>query len=185
MAWLRRSPSAHLLAALAASQAEITHELLDDLPQEPATRYVRELLVHTEILPTRQENLVQLELWFRDAARSLPTAHREIIRPFAEWFIIRDARRRAARGRYSPKAAHTDRSEIRAAIEFMQWLDDHHIYLRSLTQSELEVWLAQAKPSRPSLTAAFIKWTNRRGLTGKLEYPGQATATDRRPTSAN
>ncbi|MDH6627864.1 hypothetical protein M2271_005693 [Streptomyces sp. LBL] len=112
MAWLRRSPSAHLLAALAASQAEITHERLNDVPQEPATRYVRELLVHAEILPTRQENLVQLELWFRDAAQNLPTAHTEIIRPFAEWFIIRDARRRAARGRYSPKAAHTNRGEV-------------------------------------------------------------------------
>lgn len=157
---------------LAASQAEITHELLDNLPQEPATRYVRELLVHAGILPTRQENLVQLELWFRAAAQHLPAAHSEIARPFAEWFIIRDARRRAARGRYSDKAAHSDRSEIRAAVEFMQWLDDHHLGLRGLTQADLEVWLAQAKPSRPRLTAAFIKWTNKRGLTRDLEYPG-------------
>jgi hypothetical protein len=64
----------------------------------------------------------------------LPTAHTEIIRPFAEWFIIRDARRRAARGRYSPNAAHTDRGEIRAAIEVMQWLDDRQIDLKGLTQ---------------------------------------------------
>ncbi|MGW7363091.1 hypothetical protein ACWGI8_06570 [Streptomyces sp. NPDC054841] len=123
-------------------------------------------------MPTRQENLVQLELWFRAAAQSLPATHTEIIRPFTEWFIIRDARRRAARGRYSTKAAHTDRSEIRAAIEFMQWLDDHHLNLRSLTQADLEVWLAQAKPARPRLTAAFIRWTNKRGLTRNLEYPG-------------
>ncbi|MER5386939.1 hypothetical protein ABT040_43030 [Streptomyces sp. NPDC002688] len=54
----------------------------------------------------------------------------------------------------------------------MQWLDDHHLDLRALTQTNLEVWLAQAKPSRPRLTAAFIKWTNKRGLTRNLEYPG-------------
>lgn len=46
-------------------------------------------------------------MWFRVAAQHLPAAHSEIIRPFAEWFIIRAARRRATRRRYTDKAAHT------------------------------------------------------------------------------
>ncbi|MDV9202717.1 hypothetical protein [Streptomyces sp. Wh19] len=116
--WLHESPSARLLAALSASHTEITHELLDDLPQDQTTRRVRDLLVHIQILPRRQEHLNQLELWFRNAAKDLPTAHAEFIRPFAEWFVIRGARRRAARGRYSYGAAARDRNEIPAAIEF-------------------------------------------------------------------
>jgi len=139
--WLRRSPSARLLATLSAGHAEITHELLDDLPQDAATRHVRDLLVHTRILSPRQEYLNQLELWFRKAAQDLPAAHIEVIRPFAEWFVIRDARRRANRGCYSLNAATVDRNEIRAAIEFMQWLDGQQLQLTRLTQSHLDVWL--------------------------------------------
>lgn len=143
--WLRRSPSARLLTTLAAGHAEITHALLDDLSQDAATRHVRDLLVHTQVLPKRQEYLNQLELWFRRTAQDLPAAHIEIIRFIAEWFVIRDARRRADRGRYSLNASSADRNEIRAAIEFMQWLDSQQIELTGLTQSHLDVWLAQAK----------------------------------------
>lgn len=45
LAWLRRSPSARLLATLSAGQAEITHELLDDLPQDTAMRHVRDTTI--------------------------------------------------------------------------------------------------------------------------------------------
>ncbi|WP_258053321.1 hypothetical protein [Streptomyces sp. Ru72] len=176
LAWLRRSPSARLLATLSAGHAEITHELLDDLPQDAATRHVRDLLVHTHVLPKRQEYFNQLELWFRRTAQDLPAAHIEIIRPFAEWFVIRDARRRADRGRYSLNAATADRNEIRAAIEFMQWLDSQQLELTGLTQSHLDTWLTQAKTSQRRANAAFIRWTNKRGLTQNLEYPGRPMA---------
>ncbi|WP_241672306.1 hypothetical protein [Streptomyces sp. IB2014 016-6] len=112
-----------------------------------------------------------MELWFRNATKDLPTAHAEFIRPFAEWFVIRDARRRAARGRYSYGAAASDRNEIRAAIKFMQWLDRRNIQLAGLSQTQLEIWLTQASNSQRRGNAAFIRWTTKRGLTQKLEYP--------------
>ena len=40
--WLQHGPSARLLANLASQHAEITHELLDGLPQDPNTHYIRE-----------------------------------------------------------------------------------------------------------------------------------------------
>lgn len=172
--WLRRSPSARLLATLCAGHAEITHELLDDLPQDAATRHVRDLLVHTRILPPRQEYLNQLELWFRKTAQDLPATHIEVIRPFAEWSVIRDARRRANRGRYSLNAVTVDRNEIRAAIEFMQWLDGQQLQLTCLGQSHLDVWLTEAKTSQRRANITFIRWTNKRGLTQNLEYSGRA-----------
>lgn len=45
LTWTRRSDAARLLAGLAAQHREISHELLDDLPQGHSTRYIRELLV--------------------------------------------------------------------------------------------------------------------------------------------
>jgi hypothetical protein len=61
--WLTSSPSAALLGRLAAQHAEITHELIDLLPQNPSTCHVRETLVATGVLPARQEDLARLQLW--------------------------------------------------------------------------------------------------------------------------
>ena len=51
----------------------------------------------------------------------------------------------------------------------MQWLDGQQLQLTRLTQSHLEVWLTQAKTSQRRANAAFIQWTNKRGLTQNLE----------------
>lgn len=174
--WLRRSPSARLLATLAAGKARITHDLLDDLPQDQSTKYVRDLLVSTRVLPPRQESLVRLELWFRKTAEDLSVPHRKIISPFAEWCIIRDARWRAARGRYSVGAATADRNDIRGAIEFIAWLDASQTDITELAQPQLDLWLSEAKPTRRRATSAFIRWTNKRRLTQNLEVPGQPRA---------
>jgi hypothetical protein len=55
-------PAAQLLASLVAERAEIRHKLLDRLPQNTNTSYIREVLVTTGILPPRQEQFAQLQL---------------------------------------------------------------------------------------------------------------------------
>jgi hypothetical protein len=57
----------------------------------------------------------------------------------------------------------------------MQWLDSQHTALPSLTQAQLDAWLTEAKPAPLRANAAFIRWTNKRGLTRNLEYPGRPT----------
>jgi hypothetical protein len=47
---------------LVAERAEIRHKLLDRLPQNTNTSYIREVLVTTGILPPRQEQFAQLQL---------------------------------------------------------------------------------------------------------------------------
>ncbi|WP_328544359.1 hypothetical protein OG920_25550 [Streptomyces europaeiscabiei] len=105
--WLSRS-GGQLLASLAAGQAEITHDLLDDLPQDHDTRAVRNLLITTQVLPSRDEFLARLEIWLRQALEPLLSHHLRIIRPFAEWAIVRDARRRSFRSRYRESSATAD-----------------------------------------------------------------------------
>ncbi|MCX4804709.1 hypothetical protein OG594_24355 [Streptomyces sp. NBC_01214] len=41
-----------------------------------------------------------------------------MIRPFVEWHVLRDVRRRTTRNRYSVGAAKADGTEIRTAIAF-------------------------------------------------------------------
>ncbi|MEU2287054.1 hypothetical protein ABZ614_34920 [Streptomyces sp. NPDC013178] len=70
-----------------------------------------------------------------------------MIRAFGEWHVVRDARRRATRGRYT--------------------LDTHDIDLQDTTQSDLDRWLIDHRsPHRTIVT--FIHWAVARRLTGKL-----------------
>ncbi|MEU0650491.1 hypothetical protein [Streptomyces umbrinus] len=173
--WLSRS-GCQLLASLAAGQAEITHDLLDDLPQDHDTRAVRNLLITTQVLPSRDEFLARLEIWLRQALEPLPSHHLRIIRPFAEWAIVRDARRRSFRSRYRESSATADRGKIRTAIEFMAWLDASDLALSNLAQSHFDLWLVTASPTRRKAIGAFIRWANGRRLTRQLETPTRPRA---------
>ena len=168
--WLYNHPATTLLADLAAQPIEITHALLDGLPPTRSTSYVRDLLVTTNVLPPRAEHLNRLETWADRAIDRLPKPQQRIIRPFAEWHVIRDARRRHARNRYTEGAAAADRTDIRTAIAFLDWLDATTTTLDALTQDQLDRWL-DTNPARRGDLASFLRWATQRRLTNQLELP--------------
>ncbi|MEV6756587.1 hypothetical protein [Streptomyces sp. NPDC051214] len=173
LAWLRRSTAAHLLGRLARQPDHLDHEALDALPQRHATAYVRGLLVTAGILPQRDENLALLTNWAARTLAGLPPHHATPIRPFAEWHIIRDARRRSARGRYSYAAHKGDCANIRAAIKFLAWLDTQHLTLADLGQSALDTWAA-GNPTLRARSIPFLHWATARRLTTTgltIEHP--------------
>ncbi|WP_329537601.1 hypothetical protein OG568_55510 (plasmid) [Streptomyces sp. NBC_01450] len=169
--WIRSSASAQLMAELAAIRTEITHELLDGLPQTTHTRSVRETLVATRVLPPRHEGLARLELWIEETLDAVSPSQRRFVRPFAEWLVLRDARQRAARDRFTTGTAEGGRRDIRAAIELMDWLDRNTIDLADLDQAQFELWLLAVKPTRRRGIGRFIRWTNARHVTRGLEAP--------------
>lgn len=63
ISWCRRSPTARLLARLAAENQPLTHSLLDELPQDPGLHFARQVLVHTGVLPERAEYLERIGPW--------------------------------------------------------------------------------------------------------------------------
>ncbi|MFD8246922.1 hypothetical protein [Nocardia sp. NPDC059691] len=140
------------------------------MPQDLDTGYVRAALVTMDVLPPRHEPLAQLELWCSTTVAELPPGHARIIRPYVEWHILRDARRRAPRGRYTHGASHCDRSGIREAIGFLQWLDAQATTLADLTQDLVDAWLA-TYPGRGRQINSLLRWTARRQLTRPLEVP--------------
>ncbi|WP_327398705.1 XRE family transcriptional regulator [Streptomyces sp. NBC_01288] len=173
LAWLRRSPAAQLLGRLAREAGPLDHEALDALPQRHATAYVRGLLVTAMILPPRDENLALLTNWAARTLAGLPPHHAMLISPFAEWHIIRDARRRSARGRYSYAAHKGDCTNIRAAINFLTWLDTQRLTLADLGQSDLDTWAA-GNPTLRARSIPFIRWATARRLTTTgltIEHP--------------
>ncbi|WP_327138821.1 hypothetical protein [Nocardia sp. NBC_01327] len=157
MRWVTSTRSAQRLSQLVAAGTEISHDALDRLPQGHATRYLRELLVSTGVLGPRNEPFAQLVLWTENLTCTLPDPQRRLVRPFAEWSILRDARRRAERGRYTDAASRADRAQIRAAIRFLTWLDGYAIDLDSLDQGALDTYLA-ANPSQRQTLSAFLRW---------------------------
>ncbi|MFJ1700285.1 hypothetical protein ACIOHC_35380 [Streptomyces sp. NPDC088252] len=161
--WLRRSPAARLLGRLVLDPGALNHESLDTLPQRAATAYVRGLLVTAGILPPRDENLALLTNWVARTVAELPARHAHLIRPFAEWHIIRDTRRRSARGRYTYAAHKGDCGNVLAAIDFLNWLDSQHLSLRRLQQPHPDTW-ATDRPTLRSRSNPFLRWSTARRL---------------------
>ncbi|WP_240804160.1 hypothetical protein [Streptomyces sp. A0592] len=93
-----------------------------------------------------------------------------MIRPFAEWQVLRDARRRTTRNRYSVGAAKADVTEIRTAIGFLTWLDSHQTSLADADQPLFERWMTEHHTHVRKLTR-FIRWTTARGLNTTLATP--------------
>jgi len=180
MTWLRVGKSARLLATLAAEQRPITHESLDELSQDGATHHFRQLLVTTGILPTREEYFAQLQLWANRTIAHLPANRARIIRPYAEWRVIRDARRRVARRPYTAGSFASDRQKIATAVVFLTWVDEQQLTLDSITQLQLDQWL-DANPNRQKYLTAFARWLNKQGLAaGELTVPARRRGTPSR-----
>jgi hypothetical protein len=168
--WLYYNPAARLLADLATHHTEITHGLLDGLPPTSSTRYVRDVLVATGALPRRPEHLHRLEAWADSALSRQTPSQQRILRPFAEWQVIRDARRRATRGRYTEGAAAADRSDIRAAIAFLGSSEAIPTTLDTLTQEQLDCWM-DSNPTLRRNAVLFLRWAVARQLMAKLDIP--------------
>jgi hypothetical protein len=63
-------------------------------------------------LQSVQEHLALLTNWVARTVAELPPRHANLIRPFAEWHSIRDARRRSSRGRYTYAAHKGDCGDV-------------------------------------------------------------------------
>ncbi len=168
--WLGKSRSAQLLGSLAMTGAPVTHDLLDDLPQTQALHYIREMLVSSGVLPARNEHLERLAPWLEHLLHDKPAHHARLIRPFAHWFVLRRARRAAARRTFTRGSAHFARARVLAALDLLAWLDQRGQDLRDLTQSDLDRWLTDGTTTRRAVRY-FLQWAHGRDLVGDLNVP--------------
>ncbi len=151
LTWLRSSSGPKILAELVSQNTEITHASLDALSQDyNSTHHFRKLLVATGVLPERNENLARLESWSAGVLTRLPQHQMKIIGPFAEWQIIR------------------------AAIDFLNWLDGKQLDLAAAGQEDLDLWLT-THPTRRRSIGAFIRWAGARRLTSRMALTAERT----------
>ena len=166
--WITKSTAAASLRVLITHRLPLSHDVLDRFPQDQALHRLREILVGTTILPRRHEPIAQLQLWVKTCVGELPQQQQNIIRPFAEWAVVRDARRRAERGRYTMGASAVDRYQIREAIRFVNWPAFQSIPLTAVGQAHVDLWIDKRPASRWVL-GTFTRWCTKRKLTVALD----------------
>ncbi|MBX6391600.1 MAG: hypothetical protein IRZ08_21865, partial [Frankia sp.] len=170
--WLARRAGARLLADLArrAHHEPLTHDLLDSYPQTYDLHHLRGILVHAGVLPARAEYLDRLRPWLDQLLADRPPAHANLVRPYAEWHLLRRARARARRAEFTPSAARWARGHVLAALAFLTWLDERGTTLADATQTDVDNWLHDAAQTR-YLLRGFLLWARARGQTGDLTVP--------------
>jgi hypothetical protein len=182
LGWLRKSASARLVASLASGGNLVTHEHLDRLPQDRSLHIVRQILVHTGVLPQRKEYLERLGPWLEERLASAPGRHAQFIRPFAHWFVFRRARKTSERRPYTSGAAAAARTQITSAILFLSWLDTNNLDLATLSQGHLDQWLVSGGPRRREIRS-FLAWAASRRLDPRPYRPPQIMYADAREHS--
>ncbi|MCG8969604.1 MULTISPECIES: hypothetical protein [Streptomyces] len=144
-----------------------THEALDSAGPGQGPALLRATLVHLGVLPHRNEPLAGLQPWLERTLTTLPAQHRRTLRIYAEWSLLRRARRRAAQGRFTPNSAASIRNAVRSSAAFLTWLDEHDIPLGSLAQEDIDMWLSERRDRRH--IRLFLRWAHQRRLTGNHE----------------
>ena len=170
ISWLAHSPSIALLARLAATGEPLSHERLDELPPGRNEYYIRQLLVTTGVLSERDDDLERLPAWLDQTLAGKPAEHARLIRPFAHWFLLRRARRRATTRRQPALAGPYLRTQITIALTLLAWLDEHNLSLADLDQPHLDTWLADGNTNHYNIRN-FLIWAAARNLAPTLTVP--------------
>lgn len=157
-----------LLGELVSAGRPITHEILDDLPQDNHVRHLRSILVHTGALEDQGEGLESLQPWLKSFLAGLSPQTAKLLRPYASWSVLPRARHRAARRGITASAPAYVRDRIGAAAHFLTWLEHNHCTLADATQHDVNTWLGQGASTRHRIRD-FLKWAHARGLAADLQ----------------
>ena len=165
--WLRSGVSAGILADVASGALALTHEALDHHPRPRAANYLRHVLVAHGALPERDDALARLEAWVAARLSSVAPQHRQALRSYATWRVLRRARQRAEVARRPPTRTARAKTCLNAAMAFLSFLDEQGTDLRGAAQADMDTWLSTGPPSAPEV-ADFIDWAMGRKLCGRL-----------------
>lgn len=154
--WITRRPIDELLRSVA-TEPTITHATLDTMGTVRMTGYLRALLVEVGVLPARNEALERTATWLTSRFDTVPAEHKRLVRPFAEWTLMRRARRRDRAGKFTVASGKFLRLRVETALHLLDWLDQHEWTLAELRQRDVDLYLASGSTTRYQVRD-FIHW---------------------------
>jgi hypothetical protein len=170
--WLRSAAAAAILADMASGHVAVTHETLDAHPKPLAASFLRAMLVAHNVLPARDDALVDLEAWVTARLDEIDeVARRRLLRSYATWRVLRGARTRAARRPRTRTAVAHAKTCLLAAIAFTAWLAERGVELRECHQAHIDTWSSEGGPAAHE-TNDFLDWAAKRHLATPLVLPG-------------
>lgn len=159
--WAARPGPRHLLREIAATDAALTHELLDALPVGRHHERLRATLVHAQILPTRDEHLASVQRRIdAQLSRLTDPVEQGLLRRFVTWKYL--ARLRRQRFSTTVAQAQAVRSAVAIPVTFLTWLHERGHDLNTASQHDLNDWLALS-PSQHYKAKAFLDWARTHG----------------------
>lgn len=139
--WLRTGAAAAILADIAAGRLGLSHDALDGHPQPRAADYLRRMLVTHGVLDGRDEDLERIRHLIDDTHAQIDRpADRRLIQAYATWRVLRRLRRRAQTTPGPRTATNHARTNLKAAVRLLDWLDERGTTLTDATQADLDAW---------------------------------------------
>ena len=170
--WLRKKPNvgATLLGEMARGEVPISHGTFRALPQDQARGYLRNLLAAVGVLEPFNPFVERMGPWLDEYLATVPEHHREILRRYGRWHVVRDMRRAAAEGRLTSSVAHGGRRRIRVAAMLLSYFDRHDMSAATATQAILDAYIAE--PGRVlSGEYGFVAWLRRTRVNTNIRIP--------------
>ncbi|WP_236244440.1 hypothetical protein [Streptomyces sp. CC210A] len=174
--WLSHEQPKQILRTLAEGTGPVTHATLDAMPELRAVTYLRAALVHTDVLPARDEQLASLQRWLSPFLQRVEDSQeRALISRFATWVHLRRLRSRARRRPITHGQCQTVRHDIYAAVALQRWLRQHGSSLSTCDQAQIDDWLAQAG-RKHTQARSFLTWSAARGHIPTVHVPPRGTS---------
>ncbi len=169
--WLDRPTGPAILHELAIGARPLSHAALDRLPDSKPLEHLRAMLVATDALPARDEQLARLERWItRTIGDRDDPAQQQLLHRYAVWHLLRRLRHRNGRADTTHSQLATIRQQLRAAIVWLDWLTTRDLTLQTAGQGDLETWLAGEQASHRLEAGHFVRWAKAQKLTS-LDFP--------------
>ena len=174
--WLQKPPATgvKLLGMMARGELAISHDTFWVLPADRSHNYLRDLLAGAGVLPAYHAPIEQMERWLDATLAPLEAEDRALVGRFARWHLLRRLRRSAEHGQLSKTAIYSARGNINGAVRLGQWAARHGTTIASLTQPQLESYLADYPGARNS-QQTFVAWLSRARANTNITIPWRGT----------
>jgi hypothetical protein len=166
MRWLTKPSIAPVLSDLATGRLQLTHQALDELPDNQPLAHLRQTLVAVGALPERDEVRLRLEKALtRLLASQYDTERRKLLHRYLIWNLLRRLRSRNNGQPTTRQQSLLTRRLARGAVVFLDWLHAHDLTLGACQQADLDRWLTDESATYREETGRLIRWAHANKLT--------------------